>query len=129
MLRAEEEAHDPGRAIDLVIEKMTSQVRRFHNKQSKRKLARPEAVNSNGIASDADALGSVTEDEDELDLEARIVRTKRFAMKPMLAAEAVEQMELLGHEFFLFLNAQEAQLNVIYRRRDGNYGIIAPEIV
>jgi putative sigma-54 modulation protein len=128
VLRSEEEAHDPGRAIDLVIEKMETQVRRFHNKQSKRKVVRAEAVISDGVASDEDVVGTLESDEDEIDLELKIVRTKRFAMKPMLPAEAVEQMELLGHEFFLFLNAQESQLNVIYRRRDGNYGVIAPDL-
>ncbi len=128
VLRSEEEAHDPGRAIDLVIEKMETQVRRFHNKQSKKKVVRAEAVISNGAGIEDDLLGTSESDEDESDLEQKIVRTKRFAMKPMLPAEAVEQMELLGHEFFLFLNAQEAQLNVIYRRRDGNYGVIAPDV-
>jgi ribosome hibernation promoting factor len=129
MLRAEEEAHDPGKAVDLVIETMARQIRRFHNKQTRRKVVRPEAIISNGAEIDQEPLLEVEfEDEDENDLESKIVRTKRFAMKPMLPAEAVEQMELLGHEFFLFLNAQEAQLNVIYRRRDGNYGVIAPDL-
>jgi putative sigma-54 modulation protein len=129
MLRAEEEAHDPGKAVDLVIETMARQIRRFHNKQTRRKVVRPKAIISNGAEIDQEPLLEVEfEDEDENDLESKIVRTKRFAMKPMLPAEAVEQMELLGHEFFLFLNAQEAQLNVIYRRRDGNYGVIAPDL-
>lgn len=127
MLRAEEEAHDPGKAIDLVIEKMANQIRRFHNKQTKRKVVRPETVVSNGAEVEEGQLLTFAEEEDE-DLDARIVRTKRFAMKPMMPAEAVEQMELIGHEFFLFLNAEEAQLNVIYRRRDGNYGVIAPDL-
>jgi len=130
VFRAEERAQDPGRAIDLVIEKMASQVRRFHNKRSKRKVVRPQPVNVNGLGAPDDSIGLLSTDEDEeRELESRIVRTKRFAMKPMLPAEAVEQMELLGHEFFLFLNAEEAQLNVIYRRRDGNYGVLAPEVV
>jgi putative sigma-54 modulation protein len=129
VLRAEEEAHDPGRAIDLVIEKMSGQIRRFHNKQSKRKVVRPQPVIANGLGTEEDTIESFATDDEDFDLEAKIVRTKRFAMKPMLPAEAVEQMELLGHEFFLFLNAEEAQLNVIYRRRDGNYGVIAPELV
>jgi len=127
-LRAEEEAHDPGKAIDMVIEKMAHQVRKFHNKRTRRKGVQPLAVLSNGLIEEEPALSSAVDDEEDLELEAKIVRTKRFAMKPMVPAEAVEQMELLGHEFFLFLNAQEAQLNVIYRRRDGNYGVIAPDV-
>jgi putative sigma-54 modulation protein len=129
LLRAEEEAHDPGHAIDLVIETMASQVRKFHDKRTRRKGVRSVALESNGAEIDeADLLELATEEDDDFDLASKIVRTKRFAMKPMVAAEAVEQMELLGHEFFLFLNAEEAQLNVIYRRRDGNYGVIAPDI-
>jgi putative sigma-54 modulation protein len=130
LLRAEEEAHDPGRAIDLVVEKMARQVRRFHDKRTKRKGVRSDALLSNGADIDEQAaIDAITEEDDDFDVATKIVRTKRFLMKPMVPAEAVEQMELLGHEFFLFLNAEEAQLNVIYRRRDGNYGVIAPDLV
>jgi putative sigma-54 modulation protein len=130
LLRAEEEAHDPGHAIDLVIEKMAHQLRKFHDKRTRRKGVRAEALSSNGAEiEESEAIELVAEDEEDFDLASKIVRTKRFAMKPMVPAEAVEQMELLGHEFFLFLNAEEAQLNVIYRRRDGNYGVIAPDPV
>jgi putative sigma-54 modulation protein len=66
------------------------------------------------------------EDLDD-DIEGAIVRIKRFSMKPMPPEEAIEQMELLGHNFFLFHNTEEEQLNVLYRRRDGSYGILAPE--
>jgi ribosome hibernation promoting factor len=128
LLRAEEEAHDPGHAIDLVIETMAHQVRKFHDKRTRRKGVRAEAVLSNG-AEQEEATFELSSDDEDFDLASKIVRTKRFAMKPMVPAEAVEQMELLGHEFFLFLNAEEAQLNVIYRRRDGNFGVIAPDPV
>ena len=67
--------------------------------------------------------------EDELEDEtSAIVRTKRFRMRPMHAEEAVEQMELLGHDFFLFFNAETEELNLLYRRRDGNYGLIEPDL-
>jgi putative sigma-54 modulation protein len=67
--------------------------------------------------------------DEELDEEAgRIVRTKRFAMAPMHADEAVEQMELLGHDFFVFYNADDGEVNVLYRRKDGNYGLLQPEL-
>ncbi|HCD41469.1 MAG TPA: ribosome-associated translation inhibitor RaiA, partial [Firmicutes bacterium] len=59
--------------------------------------------------------------------EARIVKTKRFAIKPMSAQEAVMQMELLGHDFFVFSNSETDEVNVVYRRKDGNYGLIEPE--
>jgi putative sigma-54 modulation protein len=57
-----------------------------------------------------------------------IVRVKRFDVLPMDPEEAIEQMELLGHDFFLFYNAEEASINLVYRRRDGNYGLLQPEI-
>ena len=57
-----------------------------------------------------------------------IVRVKRFDLWPMNEAEAIEQMELLGHDFFLFYNADEAAINLVYRRRDGNYGLLQPEL-
>jgi len=56
------------------------------------------------------------------------VRTKRFVMKPMSAEEAAAQMELLGHDFFVFQSAETGQVNVLYRRRDGHYGLIEPEV-
>jgi putative sigma-54 modulation protein len=58
----------------------------------------------------------------------KVVRVKRFAVKPMSVAEAVDQMELLGHDFFLFFNADSEKLNLLYRRKDGNYGLIEPEL-
>jgi putative sigma-54 modulation protein len=57
-----------------------------------------------------------------------VVRVKRFAVKPMSVAEAVEQMELLGHSFFLFVNTENNTLSLLYRRNDGNYGLIEPEL-
>ena len=55
------------------------------------------------------------------------MRTKRFSMKPMNVEEAIDQMELVGHDFFFFQNADDDSLSVLYRRRDGSYGILAPE--
>ena len=67
--------------------------------------------------------------EDELEEEpTRIVRFKRFPMTPMNPDEAIEPMELLGHDFFVFFNAEEGQTNVIYRRKDSNYGVLQPEL-
>ena len=60
-------------------------------------------------------------------LAPRIVRTKRFPFKPMDVDEAIMQMELLGHDFFVFVNAATEETNVVYKRRDGNYGVIEPE--
>ena len=64
--------------------------------------------------------------EEEEEIGARIVRTKQFQMKPMNPEEAALQMDLLGHAFFVFTNADTGEINVVYRRRDGNYGLIEP---
>ncbi len=63
----------------------------------------------------------------ESDAEGNVVRTKRFTVKPLFPEDAIEQMELLGHTFFVFWNAAEEKVNVLYRRNDGNYGLIQPE--
>ena len=60
--------------------------------------------------------------------EPTIVRTKRFTMRPMSTDEALDQIELLGHDFFVFFNADEQAINVIYRRRDNNYGLLQPDM-
>jgi putative sigma-54 modulation protein len=58
----------------------------------------------------------------------KVVKVKRFVVKPMSVAEAIDQMEMLGHDFFLFFNAASEELNLLYRRKDGNYGLIEPEL-
>jgi len=68
------------------------------------------------------------EEEAEPAPRGRVVKVKRFAVKPMLPAEAIDQMELLGHDFFLFFNAESEELNLLYRRHDGDYGLIEPEL-
>jgi len=68
------------------------------------------------------------EEEEAAQPPRKVVKVKRFAVKPMSVAEAVDQMELLGHDFFLFFNADSEELNLLYRRRDGNYGLIEPEL-
>jgi ribosome hibernation promoting factor len=72
-------------------------------------------------------LSTIRLDEDEDDL-GEIVRVKRFPVKPMYPEEAIEQMELLGHNFYVFYNAGENRMNVLYRRNDGNYGLLQPEL-
>ncbi len=62
-------------------------------------------------------------------MESLIVKTKQFALKPMSAEEAILQLELLGHSFFVFRNAETLEVNVLYRRRDGKYGLIEPQLL
>src|SRR5579884_1116616 len=102
ILRAEERDRDPRKAVAMVVDTMAAQIRRHRNKRADRKWARPE-VAPELAAPAAVAVLDETEDEDE-GIPPELVRTKRFAVKPMDPEEAIEQMELLGHDFFLFLN-------------------------
>ncbi len=74
------------------------------------------------------ARNEFSEEVTEAKPSRRVVRVKRFLVKPMSVTEATDQMELLGHDFFLFLNADTEELNLLYQRKDGNYGLIEPEL-
>ena len=74
------------------------------------------------------ARGELNEATEPVEPARKVVKTKRFAVKPMSVDEAVEQMELLGHSFFLFFDADTEEIQLLYRRNDGNYGLIEPEI-
>ena len=115
LLRAEERSADMRASIDAVLDKMVRQIDRYKGKRSR---GRARAQRSR------EALAT---EEREAQL-GEIVRTKRFPVTAMTPDEAVEQMELLGHDFFIFYNADSEGLNVVYRRRDGNYGLLEPEI-
>ena len=117
ILRGEEATGDMYTSIDNVVDKLERQMRRQKTKLEKR-------IKDGNIKFENWITAPVEELEDE---EARIVRTKRFAMKPMPTEEAVLQMELLGHNFFVFSNAETEEVNVVYKRKDGNYGLIEPE--
>jgi putative sigma-54 modulation protein len=113
MLRAEEKNDDMYAAIDLVIDKIEGQIRK-----QKTKLQKRNYENSFKIPSVA------SYEDDSSSEEPQIVKTKRFAMKPMSEEEAVLQMELLDHDFFVYKNSHTNQVNVLYKRKDGNYGLI-----
>lgn len=118
ILRGEEATQDMYASVDLVIEKLEKQVRKY-----KGKLLRRMGKAAGEAAGEAPAAPGQVQEEGP-----RVVRTKRFAMKPMAVDEAVLQMNLLGHSFFVFTNAETEQVNVLYKRRDGNYGLIEPEV-
>ncbi len=103
-------------AMDKIVDVIERQIRK--NKTRLEKKIKREAVNDNVMISGDD----YTEGEDVS--EFRIVKKKRFAVKPMSPEEAVLQMNLLGHSFFVFKNSQTDQMNVVYKRKDGNYAII-----
>jgi putative sigma-54 modulation protein len=114
ILRAEDNAPDVFTAFDAVLDKMYRQIVRY--KTRRRDRGRPP---------EEEPMPPIEELEEEAP--RQVVRTKRFVVLPMDELEAAEQMELLGHDFFLFLNTGTGELNIIYRRRDGNYGLIEPE--
>lgn len=118
-VRAEETSNDMLTAIDLLQEIVERQLRRNRKKLIDRKQNAP-------------SLSSYfTEFEDDEDVEEdtiRIVKSKRFALKPMDPEEACFQMDMSGHSFYVFWNADTDQVNVVYKRKDGNYGLIEPEM-
>jgi putative sigma-54 modulation protein len=133
ILRAEERAPEATKAIDAAVDKLVRQVRKYNGKRADRRKrgvatgAVPRLGEHLAALQDFAQLDSTGLDgDDSEDAENRLVRIKRFSMKPMNVDEAIDQMELIGHDFFLFQNADEDQLNVLYRRRDGSFGLLAP---
>ncbi len=129
LLRAEEDDPDPRLAVDRAVDKLARQVRRFHDKRRRRKAPRADLVPlpSSSASDIQDVDLDDGDDGDDVDLRTSVVRTKRFALKPMDVDEAIAQMELLDHDFYLFHNVGEEAVNVLYRRRDGAYGLLAPD--
>jgi len=116
ILRAEERAVEIKPAIDLVMDKIERQIERYKGKKYRSRAG--------GIP----AAELLTEESVE-EAHPLIARRKKFTLIPMDELEAVEQMNLLGHEdFFIFYNVQTSSMNVLYKRRDGSYGIIQPEL-
>ena len=116
LLRSEESGEDLYTAIDRVAKSMDRQIEHYKGKLYNR-------GKGNSLA-----RGEFSEEAEAMPSPRRVVRVKRFAVKPMSVAEAINQMELLGHDFFLFFNAESEQLNVVYQRKDGDYGLIEPDM-
>lgn len=118
ILRAEERAGDIFAAIDAVMDKMYRRVERYKGRKvSKRRTGTASAEQMEGGAEE------VVEEE----AAPRIVRIKEFEVHSITPEEAIEQMELLDHLFYVFLDGNDGRLSVIYRREDGNYGILKPQ--
>ena len=111
LLRAEQRAADLYTAVNSAVDAMEGQVERYKGRryETKRRVNRSK---KESLVSDI--------------MPTRLVRTKRFPVQSMSPDEAANQMELLGHQFFLFINADSGELNVVYLRKDGNYGLIQP---
>lgn len=114
ILRAEEKSPDMYASIDLVAEKLEKQIEKHKTKLNRR-------FRQEGIRTYFKDTGSAAVADDP-----EVVRVKRFAVKPMPIEEAILQMDLLGHDFFVFSNAETDEVNVVYKRKDGQYGLIEP---
>jgi putative sigma-54 modulation protein len=122
VLKASEASEDMYASIDRMSDKLERQVKRYRGRQIDRWQG--QLKNNAREVRDEAVQPFVVEEEEEI--ETRIVRTKQFQMKPMSEEEAVLQLELLDHDFFVFTSADTGDINVVYRRRDGNYGLIEP---
>jgi putative sigma-54 modulation protein len=119
LLRSEERADDIFAAFDVAMDKIERQIDRYKGKKYR----------GRGDGRSAAEVVPQPEMEIEPDLEPIIVRRKKFSMVPMNEAEAIEQMKLLGHDnFFLFFDGEANKVKVLYRRRNGTYGLIEPEV-
>src|SRR5699024_1903332 len=122
LLRAEEHHTDMYAAIDLVVAKVERQIKKYKTKINRK--FRQEGSPKYVFAELEKEKREQEIEEESSDIE--IVRTKRFDLKPMDSEEAVLQMDMLGHQFFVFTNAESNETNVVYKRRDGKYALIEP---
>lgn len=118
LLRAEEQHADLYAAIDLVVDKLERQIRKHKTKVNRK-------FRQKGIRDFIFTEPETEEEKNDKD-NIEIVRVKRFDLKPMDSEEAVLQMDMLGHNFFVFTNAETNDINVVYKRKDGKYGLIEP---
>ncbi|MBC7254349.1 MAG: ribosome-associated translation inhibitor RaiA [Actinobacteria bacterium] len=116
VIRAKESASDMYQAIDLVCAKLERQARKVKKK----------IIDRHHHARNPFKEAAISAEEEGEEREPVIVKTKSFPLKPMTPEEACLQMELVGHDFFVFINSETEETNVVYRRRDGNYGLIEP---
>lgn len=119
IIRAEEVTGDMYASVDNVLDKLEKQILRHRTRLEK-------SLRTGAFRYEQPLYSSAYDEYDEED-GSRIVRVKRFNIKPMSEEEAMLQIELLGHSFFVFLNADTNVINVLYKRKDGNYGLIEPE--
>jgi putative sigma-54 modulation protein len=122
LLRGEERGQDLYTATDKVTEIMSRQIEHYKGKLPYSKKRATPSIRTTTVEATA-AINAEAEES-----EPRVVKTKRFDIKPMSLEEAIDQMELLGHDFFLFFDPDNHKMNLLYRRKDGNYGLIEPNI-
>ena len=118
IIRSEQSSNDMYVSIDLVEEIIERQLKKYRTK----------IVDRHQADGSVEAFVAQTQAPEEEEEEIKIVRTKRFDIKPMYPEDACVQMELLGHSFYVFINAETDQVNVVYKRKGDTYGLIEPEI-
>jgi putative sigma-54 modulation protein len=124
ILRAEEKSqNDIFAAVDAVVDKMHRQISRFKGKRRRRAGDRFEVLEPELAATEEAPV-----EADEIEDSSEIVRRKQLELTPMGEEEAIEQIELLGHDFFVFYNAENSKVNVLYRREGGGYGLLIPNL-
>ncbi len=117
ILRGEESTDDMYKSLDLVEDKLERQIRKQKTRLSRRNGG------SVRFAEVKDSDINIAEDDGAL------VKVKKFGVKPMNSEEAILQMDLLGHNFFVYQDAESSKVNVVYKRKDGNYGLLEPEFI
>ncbi|AWB46221.1 ribosome-associated translation inhibitor RaiA [Paenibacillus sp. CAA11] len=127
LLRAEDKSDDMYASVDAVVDKLERQIRK-HKTKLNRRFRQEGSLKTLFVEEPVDGALIVDEDESLIDDDKlEVVRTKRFTLKPMDVEEAILQMDLLGHTFFVFSNIDTRDVNVVYRRNDGRYGLIAQD--
>ncbi len=130
VLRARESSADMYAAIDLVMDKLTRRAKKYHDKvHGKTRRGHEKMPIEAAMIPDLEPVAVAAAHEDDLEAvgdNGQVVKSKQFALKPMSVQEATLQLELVGHDFFVFTNVESSRTNVVYRRNDGHYGLIEP---
>lgn len=129
IIRGEERTENMYKSVDRVVEKLENRVRK-HKERHTHLRNHQQSLRTQAQHSDTELVEGVLPADTNLDpdLRPRIVRTKAVTMKPMTIDDAVRMLELTDHEWFVYLDSDTEQTNVVYRRRDGHYGLVIPKI-